>query len=267
MTLRAIPATPPTLEDIDFPRELYGEIGIEQGGFVIGGPTNSGKSTTFAACIRRILEGKTNLTGNILTYEAPIEYLYDDIDSPCCLISQQEIGTNLRSFQDGVRNAMRRNPTLNVIGELRDNETIAASIEAANTGHPFYATAHAKSAPQIIRRLVQRFPPEHQHQAFTDVVQSCRILMTQSLVPSTDGRRVCLRDWIILTDEIIEGAMAAGLHNHVGFLKGEQRKRHRARPMIDSIREARDAGKLGDDMTARLLKKYDYDAHELEEAA
>ena len=90
--------------------------------------------------IRRILEGDTPIEGNIITYEAPIEFVFEAVSSPTCTISQHEIGVHLPDFASGVRNALRRKPGLIVVGELRDMDTIMAAVEAANTGHPLYTT-------------------------------------------------------------------------------------------------------------------------------
>ena len=112
-----------------------------------------GKTTTFAALIRRILEGDTPIEGNIITYEAPIEFVFEAVPSPTCTISQREIGVHLPDFASGVRNSLRRKPGLIVVGELRDMDTIMAAVEAANTGHPLYTTTHANNVALVLRRL------------------------------------------------------------------------------------------------------------------
>ena len=100
---------------------------------LIAGPTGSGKTTTYAAMLRWIIEGNTPIAGNILTYESPIEFLFGNIPSATCIVAQQEIGLHLvGGFAEGVRNSLRRNPALVVVGELRDAETIQAALEVAN---------------------------------------------------------------------------------------------------------------------------------------
>jgi len=256
LVLRHIPSKPPSLDGIEFPIELRDEIGAGQGAFIIAGETGSGKTTTFAACIRHVLEDKTSLQGNILTYESPIEYIYGGIQSARCVIAQAEIGLHIPSFADGIRNAMRRAPSLIVVGELRDEATIMAAIEAANTGHPIYATTHANSAPLVIRRMVQRYPERAQTQAFGDIIEIARIIMSQTLVPKRGGGRVCLRDWIVITPERAEQLLADGPAGHVTSMRNILASGKQSRSMETSIAIANDAGFLEPDTYDRLLKRY-----------
>ena len=115
---------------------------------VIAGETGSGKTTTLAALMRRVLEEPTPIHGNLITYEAPIEFVFEAIDSSTSTVMQHEIGLHLPSFAAGVRNSLRRKPALLLVGELRDMETIMASVEAANTGHPIYTTTHANDVAE-----------------------------------------------------------------------------------------------------------------------
>lgn len=258
IVLRHIPADPPTLDQVGFPEELRDEIGLEQGAFFIAGGTGTGKTTTFAACVRYILEGNTAISGNILTYEAPIEYIYSDIASPGCIISQTEIGTHLRTFADGLVNAMRRNPSLIVVGEMRDHQTIMAGNNAAITGHPIFSTVHANTSAVILRRMVSLCDPTQQHQVFSDLTANVRLLMSQTLVPRLDGRLLCLRDWIVLDPDRGEELIDAGLSKHAALMRDWMEKGVRARSMRRSVREALDGGLIAESTATRTLKQYGY---------
>lgn len=256
VVLRHIPSEPPLLLDIEFPDELMEEFALQQGAFLIAGETGSGKTTTFAACIRHILENPTPIRGNIVTYEAPVEYLFTGIQSDHCLIAQSEIGRHLPSFAAGVRNAMRRKPSLVVIGEMRDQETIQAAVEASNTGHPVYGTIHAANSSLIIQRMVQRYPSYAQHQAFTDIVQVCRLLMSQTLVSRVGGGRVCLRDWVVLTPERQDQLLDAGYERHASLIRDWQASGDRGRDMLTTIRNEWVAGRIDDTTCNEATRRY-----------
>ena len=201
ITLRTIPATPPTLESLGVEKAICDAMAPEQGTVVITGPTGSGKSTLLAAIIRHLAE---QAEGNrkMLTYESPIEFVYDSINSPSSLISQSEIPRHLPSFAAGVRNALRRKPRLILVGESRDMETIAATIEAALTGHPVYTTVHSNGVADAIRRMIATFPAEERNGRALDILETLRMVVWQKLVPGTDGKRVALREYLIFNDLI-----------------------------------------------------------------
>lgn len=201
ITLRTIPATPPTLKSLDIEKAIFDAMAPEQGTVVITGPTGSGKSTLLAAIIRHLAE-EADGNRKMLTYESPIEFVYDSIDAPSSLISQSEIPRHLPSFAAGVRNALRRKPRLILVGESRDTETIAATIEAALTGHPVYTTVHSNGVADAIRRMIATFPAEERNGRALDILETLRLVVWQKLVPSTDGKRVALREYLVLNDHI-----------------------------------------------------------------
>src|SRR3990167_3604701 len=135
ITARTIPSDPPTLAEMELPKPILEAIAPEQGVVYITGATGSGKSTLLAAIIRDIAESIESHR-KILTYEAPIEFVYDSVEKISSIVSQSEIPRHLPSFAAGVRNALRRKPRLILVGEARDPETISAVMEAAMTGHP-----------------------------------------------------------------------------------------------------------------------------------
>ncbi len=201
ITLRSIPTTPPPLEALDLPLELIAACEPTQGVVYVTGATGSGKSTLLASIIRDLVE-KDDSNRKVLTYEAPIEFVYDDIPMKSAMVSQSEIPRHLPSFDAGVRNALRRKPRAILVGESRDKETIAAVIEAAVTGHPVYTTLHTNGVAETIRRLVMTFPMEERSARTIDIIETIRVAIWQTLVPSVDGRRVALREYLIFDEKI-----------------------------------------------------------------
>lgn len=255
--MRAIPIEPPVLTQVGFPLELVPHATPSVGMVLISGPTGSGKTTTFAGLIRYVLEGNTDIVGNILTYEAPIEYQYGHIASPCCTIQQHEIGKHIPSFADGIRNSMRRKPGLLVIGELRDSETMAAAVEASNTGHPLFSTVHANSSAHIIKRMVNKFPPDNQHQAYYDIVESTRLLMSQTLVKRADGSgRVCLREWLVVDEDVREELLEAGLNKHVSVIRSHLSAGGIHQSIITEVRTMLENGTIDKKEALAVLRRF-----------
>jgi defect-in-organelle-trafficking protein DotB len=159
ITLRSIPIDPPLISDLELEPMITDNFGPEQGIVLVSGSTGSGKSTLLSGIIRHLAEQKDSHR-KILTYEAPIEFVYDNIEATSCVISQSEIPRHLPSFAAGVRNALRRKPRLILVGEARDEQTIAAVIDAAMTGHPVYTTVHSNGVADSVRRMISTFPAE-----------------------------------------------------------------------------------------------------------
>ena len=201
VTLRTIPTEPPLLSSMDLPQALLDAIAPEEGIVYVTGATGSGKSTLLSSIIRHIAE-QTHGHRKILTYEAPIEFVYDSVDKPSSVVSQSEIPRHLPSFAAGVRNALRRKPRLILVGEARDPETISAAMEAALTGHPVYTTLHANGVAETMRRLVTTYPAEERHGRTLDLIETIRVVVWQKLVPTVDGKRTPLREYLVFDDEI-----------------------------------------------------------------
>lgn len=260
IVMRYLASTPPSLEEVGLEAAIVDEIDPAMGMVIISGETGSGKTTTFAAIIRHVLEGKTSIRGNIITYEAPIEYVFEDIESPCCVIMQHEIGLHLPTFSAGVRNSLRRKPGLVVIGELRDPDTIEAAVEAANTGHPIYSTTHANSAAYILRRLSRKFPPELQEQAYYDLLGTTHMVVSQVLVDRTDGGKACLREWQVLTPEITRKLEEAGPRGHFDVLTRfmEDPASNSGRSMRLTVETALERGQISATIAEVVLRRYGY---------
>ena len=201
ITARTIPTDPPSLESMELPQNILNAIAPDQGVVYVTGATGSGKSTLLAAIIRSISE-KTDSNRKIITYEAPIEFVFDNVEKISSIVSQSEIPRHLPTFASGVRNALRRKPRLILVGEARDPETISAVMEAAMTGHPVYTTLHSNSVAETIRRLVVTFPPEERQGRTIDIIETVRLVISQRLVPTVDGKRVALREYLIFDESI-----------------------------------------------------------------
>lgn len=201
LTIRTIPSDPPKLSSLNLQKEIVDSIAPREGVVYVTGATGSGKTTLLAAIIRDIAEDP-ECNRKILTYEAPIEFVYDNIDKPTAVVSQSEIPRHLPTFADGVRNALRRKPRLILVGEARDSETIAAVIEAALTGHPVYTTLHTTGVPETIRRLVGSFPSEERIGRTIDIIETLRLIIWQKLVPTVDGKQVALREYLVFNQDV-----------------------------------------------------------------
>lgn len=201
ITLRTIPTTPPKLSTMNLPENILEAIAPQEGIVFITGATGSGKSTLLASIIRELIE-TTDSNRKVLTYESPIEFVYDEIETTSSVVSQSEIPRHLPSFADGVRNALRRKPRLIMVGECRDAETISAALEAALTGHPVYTTLHTSGVAETMRRLVTSFAGEERLGRTIDILETIRLCIWQKLVPTVDERRVALREYLVFDEEV-----------------------------------------------------------------
>lgn len=201
LTLRTIPTTPPKLETMNLPDNVLEAIAPQEGIVFITGSTGSGKSTLLASIIRELIETEDS-NRKVLTYESPIEFVYDEIETISSIVSQSEIPRHLPSFADGVRNALRRKPRLIMVGECRDAETISAALEAALTGHPVYTTLHTSGVAETMRRLVTSFSGEERLGRTIDILETIRLCIWQKLVPTVDEKRVALREYLVFDEEV-----------------------------------------------------------------
>lgn len=201
ITARTIPQEPPPLANLALPEGIVSQLYPEQGVVYITGATGSGKSTLLASIIREIITSPEQ-GRKILTYEAPIEFVFDGLVKGNSIVSQSEIPLNLPSFSAGVRNALRRKPGLILVGEARDPETINAVMDAAMTGHPVYTTLHSNGVSETIRRLVNSFPRSERQAKTLDIIDTTSLILWQKLVPSIDGHRVALREYLVIDDQV-----------------------------------------------------------------
>jgi len=203
ITLRTLPNLPPTLKELNVEEKIIDNWSPRQGLVLVTGPTGSGKSTLLAAGCRMLIEREQGC-GKMLTYEAPIEFVYDSIVGPQSLVAQSEIPKHLPSFAAGVRNALRRKPNIILVGEARDRETVMAAIEAGQTGHLVYSTVHTVGVASTIRRMVSVFDPSERTERAFAMMETLRMVVTQALVPRVGGGRVGLREYMIFDDTVRE---------------------------------------------------------------
>jgi defect-in-organelle-trafficking protein DotB len=206
ITMRSLPSEPPTMDDLSIEQEIRDAWAPRQGMVVITGATGSGKSTLLAAGNRLLLE-RPEGCGKMLTYEAPIEYTYDTIQSPRSLVSQTEIPRHLADFAHGVRNALRRKPEVILVGEARDRETISAAIEAAQTGHAVYTTTHTMGVANTVQRMLSTYDMSEREERAIALMETLRLIVTQALVPREGGGRCGVREWMKFPDEVREKLM------------------------------------------------------------
>jgi defect-in-organelle-trafficking protein DotB len=212
ITMRVLPNIPPRMSDLSIEKELIDAWAPRQGLVFVTGPTGSGKTTLLAAGTRMLIE-RPEGAGKMLTYEAPIEYVYDQIIGPHSIIAQSEIPRNLPSFAAGVRNSLRRKPNIILVGEARDRETVSAAIEAGQTGHLVYATTHTIGVAATVRRLVSVFESGERLERAYALIETTRLIVTQALVPRVGGGRVALREYLIFDEHVREHLLETPLEN------------------------------------------------------
>lgn len=203
VTLRTLPNLPPSLEDLGIEEEIVENLSPRQGLILVTGPTGSGKTTLLAAGCRRLIEREQGC-GKMLTYEAPIEYVYDSVVGPRSLVAQSEIPRHLPSFAAGVRNALRRKPNVILVGESRDRETVSAAIEAGQTGHLVFSTVHTIGVAATVRRMVSVFDPIERSERAYAMMETLRMIVTQALVSRVGGGRIGLREYLIFDESVRE---------------------------------------------------------------
>lgn len=194
---RIIPIDIPSLDQLNAKPIFKEMIKREKGLILVTGPTGSGKSTTLAAMLNEI-----NLTENkhIITVEDPVEFMHDNKKA---LFSHRNVGTDTRSFGRALKFAMREDPDIILIGEMRDQETVGAALTAAETGHLVFGTLHTNSAPETINRIIDVFSGEEQPQVRAQLATSLVAVISQALLPKVGGGRVAAQE-IMITNPAIK---------------------------------------------------------------
>ena len=249
ITLRSIPTTPPELSTMDLPQDIIDNIAPPEGAVYVTGATGSGKSTLLSSIIRSFAEDP-NCNRKILTYEAPIEFVYDNVQKTSCVISQSEIPRHLPTFDAGIRNALRRKPRLIRVGECRDKVTLDALLEASLTGHPVYTTVHSNGVAETVRRLVNSFPEEERNSKILDLVETMRLVIWQKLVPTVDKKRTPLREYLVFDPPT--RTMLSKLNPDQVSIQTRKLVKDRGQTMYhDALKKHKD-GIIGDDVLEQI---------------
>ena len=181
--LRRVESVIPTMDQFDLPPVLYDIIDMHKGLVLVTGPTGSGKSTTLAAIVNEINKTRTS---NIITVEDPVEFIHKDLKS---IVSHREVGKQTQTFATALKAALREDPDVILVGEMRDLETVSLALTAAETGHLVLGTLHTSSASQTIDRIIDVFPTDQQQQIRVQLSTSLVGVISQTLCKSKDGKR------------------------------------------------------------------------------
>ena len=179
--LRRVESKIPEMSQFSLPQVLYDIVNMHKGLVLVTGPTGSGKSTTLAAIINEINKTRTS---NIITVEDPVEFIHKDVKS---IVSHREVGKQTETFASALKAALREDPDVILVGEMRDLETVSLALTAAETGHLVFGTLHTSGAPNTINRIIDVFPAEQQEQIRAQVSTSLKMVVTQRLIKTKDG--------------------------------------------------------------------------------
>ncbi len=214
---RTIPTKILTLEELGMPPILKQLCDKEKGLVLVTGPTGSGKSTTLAAMIDYL---NSSFEGHILTIEDPIEFVHP---SKKCLVNQREVGPHTQSFSNALRAALREDPDVILVGEMRDLETIQLALTAAETGHIVFGTLHTSSAPKTVDRVIDVFPPAQQAQIRAQFAESIEAVITQTLLKKKAGGRVAALEIMTGTTAIRNLIREGKIHQIPGTMQVSQK--------------------------------------------
>ena len=257
LVLRHIQGSPPSLSDLDAPEPLTRLADLDKGLILVTGPTGSGKSSTLAGMIRHINETSAR---HVLTIEDPIEFLHRSNRS---LITQREVGRDTVSFKRALKSALREDPDVILVGELRDHETISLALTAAETGHLVFGTLHTSSAPRALLRIVDAMPAAERDMASAMLASSLQGVIAQTLLPRKGGGRIAAFEILIGTHAVrhlIQENQPAQIYSamQIGSRYGMQ-------TMIDAIAALVRAGEVDAsiaDEIVRSLGDHDKEADE-----
>lgn len=231
--LRLVKTLPPSLEDIHLDPSLARLAEFPSGIVLVCGPTGSGKSSTLAALLRHLNESADL---HIVTLEDPVEYLFAD---QRCSFSQREVGIDVPGFAEGLRAALRQDPDVILIGEMRDRATFETAIQAAETGHLVLSTLHAGTTQQAVQRLFEFFTPEEVATARRNIASTLRGIVVQTLAPRADGQGVVPACEVFVADSLAQRVIAEGQFEKIPDLV-EAGKDNGSRPMnADLVRLVR----------------------------
>ncbi len=202
--MRVIPLKIPTIDEMNLPAVLKDIVNVPQGLILVTGPTGSGKSTTLAAMINEL---NMSQPLHIITIEDPVEFVYTDAK---CTINQRQLGTDVKSLTEALKRALRQDPDVILMGEMRDVETIELATHAAETGHVVFSTLHTNDAKQTLDRIVDTFPPDAHHQIRAVLSMTLQAVISQRLVKKADGTGRVASQEILINSPNVRDLIAAG---------------------------------------------------------
>ena len=214
---RTIPTKIQTLDELGMPPILRQLCDKEKGLILVTGPTGSGKSTTLAAMVDDL---NNTYEGHILTIEDPVEFVHQ---SKKCLVNQRELGPHTHSFANALRAALREDPDVILVGEMRDLETIQLALTAAETGHIVFGTLHTSSAPKTVDRIIDVFPPSQQSQIRAQFAESIEAVITQTLLKKKDGGRTAALEIMTGTTAVRNLIREGKIHQIPGTMQVSQK--------------------------------------------
>jgi twitching motility protein PilT len=228
LVIRQIPFNIKSFEELKLPKVIADLSDRPRGLILVTGPTGSGKSTTLAAMIDRI---NKSLKGHIITIEDPIEFIHKH---HACIVNQREVGSDTKSFGAALKYALRQDPDVVLIGEMRDLETIAAGLTIAETGHLAFATLHTNSAAEAINRIIDVFPSHQQSQVRAQLAFSLEGIITQTLLPKAKGRGRAMAAEILVCTPAIR-ALIRDDKVHQIYSMMQSGKKHGMQTMNDAL--------------------------------
>jgi twitching motility protein PilT len=242
--LRVIPSEIKSLEQLGMPTVVREMASLPRGIVLVTGPTGSGKSTTLAAVIDEVNNTRED---HILTIEDPIEFLHSH---KRCLVNQRELGSDATSFSEGLRAALREDPDVILVGEMRDLETISTALTAAETGHLVLATLHTQDAPQTIDRIIDVFPPYQQQHVRVMLSVALQGVVAQQLLPTADGSGRVPAVEILIPTPAVRNLIREG-KTHQIYSAIQTGAEHGMQTMDSALTELVRAGKISRDVAKR----------------
>lgn len=263
ITLRTLPMQPIPIDVLRVEEPILRHFRPAQGLNLVCGPTGAGKSTLLSSLIRWRCE-QPGANEKVLEYSKPIEYVFDGLEFPNSFVFQTEAGTQLRPAGEDdetslwaycVRNALRRKPSIIVIGEARDRATIQACVEAALTGHLVLTTLHTIGVAETVRRLILPFPPAERETIAADLLQVLNLIVTQMLLPRRGGGRVAVREFMVFTPSLrqrLSRLPAASWPQEIRSVLA--REEADAQTLAAAVRRLVDRGEIDEDDAMHLLR-------------
>ena len=233
---RVIPSAIPTVEEMSITPEVQALCQLSKGLVLVTGPTGSGKSTTLASLVDLVNRTRSD---HVVTIEDPVEFVHP---SRKCLVTQRQVGVHTRSFKHALRAALREDPDVVLVGELRDLETVAIALETAETGHLVFGTLHTTTAASTVDRIIDQFPADRQSQVRTMLAESLRGVVAQVLCRKVGGGRVAARE-ILLVTPAVQNLIREGKTFQIPSIMQTSRKLGMA-TLHDSLIELVDQGKV-----------------------